>query len=681
MKMKGNNGFLILFAVTAVVIGITSVAGGILLNQTGKSDNAGSVIIIFSVAGILLMCAEMFVFRNAVRKQVAKTSSLISKTEKDSLINFPAPAVITDSENTIVWYNKLFGLKVYSEEEAYGLKLSDIVNIDMTSAYSMEGSDVCLCGKYYNVKAVHTDNENDFSMVYFNDISDYTELKFDTEQSHNCVIIVVIDNFDDLMSNIRESEKAHVVADIEKLMEQFLEGTTAIAKKVSSDKFYVFMEERYVSQKVENRFAILEKAREIKVGGKSITLSIGVGREGKGLEECEKLAKQALELCQGRGGDQAAVRENGEFRFFGGVSNGADNNNRVKIRIFAQTLLEIVRPGSVDSIRNFRYEEELGAGFEQIIIMGHRNGDLDSVGSATGLCCALRKLVPDCWVAVDYEKSLAKNLIDYIDENTDEDEEGYFITPTEAYARLDNDTLVIVVDTHNPALVESQDILNMSKNIVVIDHHRRMVNGIEPMLASCLEPGASSAAELVTEVIEYFGDITDISTTAAEALLAGIMLDTKNFIMKTGVTTFETAAYLKRKGADTVAVKKMFANSIDTYRLKSTIINAAQLYNECAIAISDEQNDDMRLAASQAADELLGISGVKASFIIYKADGNVNISARSMGDFNVQIIMENLGGGGHLTMAATQMKVSENEALEKLKASIDEYIKNNIQKG
>lgn len=675
--MKGNNGFQILVYLTIAIVAVCAIAASFSLYSVSQREK-GSVLIVFTCTGIMLLVLEAFVFRNYNKKHIAKLSALISERERDSLLYFPAPCIILNEDNEIVWYNKLFEVQVYSEEEAYGTDITELMNIDMQKAFSSEGCRICFDKKYYMAKAVYTDRESDLYMVYFNDITDYTELKYDTYQSHNAVIIIVIDNFDDMMANIRESEKAHVLVEIEKLMERFLENTTAIAKKISNDKFYVFMEERYLSQKIENRFKILQAAREIKVAGRSnLTLSIGVGREGKGLEECERLAKQALELCQGRGGDQAAVRENGEFKFFGGVSKGADNNNRVKIRIFAETLLEIIHPGSVESIGNFRLDsQEESQGFKRVLIMGHRFGDLDSIGSATGLCCALRKIVSDCYVVVNREQNLAKTLIKYIEDN---EITNYYISPQEGYAKIDDDTLLIVVDTHNPALVESKEILEYAKNIVVIDHHRRMVNGIEPLIASCLEPGASSAAELVTEIIEYWGDKTQINVHAAEALMAGIMLDTKNFIMKTGVTTFETAAFLKKKGADTIAVKKMFANSIETYHQKSILINSARVYRKCAIAASSENFSNIRIAASQAADELLGITGVNASFVMYEQNETVNISARSLGAFNVQIVMESLGGGGHMTMAAAQIKATMEEADNMLIEAIDEYIRNNVK--
>lgn len=659
---------------TVAVIALTAVIGAFSLHSTADKKDTGSVLILLSCTSTMLLILEAFVFRNQTGKYIAKLSSQITRTEKESLMYFPAPCVIIDGDNIIVWYNKLFERRVYNDD-TYGADLTDIMNIDLEAAFSRDGCLICVNKRYYTAKAVHTDMHNELSLVYFNDVTEYTELRYDAYQSHNSVIIIVIDSFDVLMSNIRESEKAHVVVEIEKLMERFLEGTTAIAKKISNDKFYVFMEERYLAQKIEKRFKILEEARQIKVGGKTnVTLSIGVGREGKGLEECEKLAKQALELCQGRGGDQAAYRENGEFKFFGGVSNGADNNNRVKIRIFAETLLEIIKPGSIESMRNFRKDDNNNTGFRRVLIMGHRFGDLDSVGAATGLCCALRKIVSDCYVVVDKEKNLCQSLIKYVEDN---EIANYYISPQQGVERLDNDTLVIVVDTHNPELVESSEMIARAKNIVVIDHHRRMVNGIEPLIAQCLEPGASSASELVTEIIELWGDRTNINAVAAEALLSGIMLDTKNFVMRTGVTTFETAAYLKKRGADTIAVKQMFANSIDTYHKKSDIINSSSVYHKCAIACADGSFENVRIAASQAADEMLGITGVNASFVMYEQNGTVNISARSLGKFNVQIIMENLGGGGHLTMAAAQIKTDMEQAKLRLKDSIDDYIRNN----
>ncbi|MGN0593968.1 MAG: DHH family phosphoesterase [Hominimerdicola sp.] len=655
--MKGYNGQQIILYVTIAVIALGNLIASIMLRGTPSGRDMGGVLLIIAIVGTLLLLVEFFFFKNHTKKYIAEMSTLISKTERDSLLHFPAPAIIIDQSNVIVWYNRAFANEVYSEEEAYGIVLSEAINIDMDRIFDRDGDLICFNKHFYNVKAVHTDKNGMLSMVYFEDVTDFIELEYETKQSHKSVVIVMIDNYDDLMSNIRESEKAHVAVEIEKLIENFIDGTTAVSKKVSSDKFFIFIEERHLAPIIEKRFKILEEARRITVGERSnLSLSIGVGREGNNLAESEKLAKQALELCLGRGGDQAAVRENGEFKFFGGISNSADSNNRVKIRMFAKAL------------------EELIASHEKILIMGHHFGDLDSVGTATGLCCAIRKIVRNSYVVVNPEQNLAKSLINYINES---EGSSYYITPKEGLDFLDNETLLIIVDTHNPELVESKDILNCAKQVVVIDHHRRMVNGIEPTVMAYLEPGASSAAELVTEFIEYFSTDVTISVKAAEALLAGIMLDTKNFVMKTGVNTFEAAAYLKKRGADTIAVKKLFANTIETYHQKSALINTAEIYRKCAIASTSEQFSNIRIAASQAADELLGITGVNASFVLYESNGTVNISARSLGGFNVQVVMEALGGGGHLTMAATQMKTTLEDAKNQLNEAIDDYIRNN----
>ena len=445
--------------------------------------------------------------------------------------------------------------------------------------------------------------------------------------------------------------------EIERLIENFVDGTNGISKKMSNDKFCVILEERNLSRIIENRFKILEEARKISLGERrNITLSIGVGYNSKDLAESEAFAKQALEMCLGRGGDQAAVKTENGFEFFGGVSSGMEKHTKVKTRMVANALIELFNS------------------HDRILIMGHKFGDLDSIGAATGMCSAVRKMGKESYVIVDTESTLAKSLINYVKDN---DINNYYISPEEGLSKVSDDSLVIVVDTHNPDLVESKEILAKAHETVVIDHHRLMVKAIDHCVLFYHEPIASSASEMVAELIEYFGSNIKISAPIAEALLSGIMLDTKNFVLKTGVRTFEAAAFLRRMGADTVAVKKLFANSIETYHQKSNLITSAEIYRKCAVASTQEEFADIRIASSQAADELLGIKGVNASFVMYTENGKVNISARSLGAFNVQIVMESLGGGGHLTMAATQLETTLEDAKLQLHSAIDDYIRNN----
>ena len=656
--MKKTNGLSALIKLTIAAVALSGLISAFLLKRAPGYTGSGKVLMIICIISVLLLIFEAIVFKNFTKKNVTRLAAAISRKEKNSLMNFPAPAVIIDSKATILWYNKRFARDILSTEEAYGWKIGEVGNIDLQKVFTPQGDLVCLSKRFYEAKAVHNDVAQDpLSLIYFNDISDYIELKYETKQSHKSIIIINVDNLDDVMANIRESEKAHIIVEIEKLIENFVEGTTAVSKKTSSDRFYIFMEERHLAPIIENRFKILEEARKISVDSRNnITLSIGVGRGADNLINSEKLARQALELCQGRGGDQAAVSEDGEFKFFGGVSNSSDKNNKVKVRMVAKAMLERI------------------TAFENVLIMGHRYADLDAVGAATGLCCAIKPLVKEAYVVVDPDNNLSKSLIEYITEN---DITNYYITPQQGLEKLDYNTLLIVVDTHNPKLVESTEILQRAREVIVIDHHRRMVNAIEPTVMTYLESGASSASELVTDLVEYFGDKSKLSVHAAEALLSGIMLDTKNFVMRTGAGTFEAAAYLKRMGADSIAVKKLFANSIETYHQKSAIINSAEIYHKCAIASTTEQFSNIRIASSQAADDMLGISNVAASFVMYESNSIVNISARSMGAVNVQVIMEALGGGGHHTMAACQLKTDIASAEQALKNAIDDYIRNN----
>ena len=460
------------------------------------------------------------------------------------------------------------------------------------------------------------------------------------------------------MQNAKESEKAQTSVETEKLIENFMNGTNGFIKKTSSNTFYAIIENRYLEHIISEKFKILDSARNIKISGKyPLTFSIGVGQNADSLAESETIARQCLDMALGRGGDQAVIKTENGYRFFGGVSKGVEKRSRAKTRIIANALQDLI--------------ENSG----KVFIMGHRFGDLDSVGAACGLAGALNLLHKEVFIAVDRTKNLALNLIEYVDEQT---KHSLFITPGEAESLITSDDLLIIVDTHNKLYVESRALYVKSKSTVVIDHHRKTVNFIDDAVIFHHEPYASSASEMVTEIIQYFKFENDekIDSCYAEALLSGIMLDTKNFVMRTGVRTFEAAAYLKKIGADTVAVKLLFSNSIEAYRRKAQIVASARIHGECAIAVADFKSDDIRVVAPQAADELLGISGVGASFVIYKTGSTVNISGRSLGAINVQVIMEQLGGGGHQTMAATQIEnTNVQDAVKALTAVIDDYKK------
>ena len=574
-----------------------------------------------------------------------------------SVHSFPMSAVIIDSAGRIVWTNGKF-TEEFPDCCEYGMELSNITDIPPADFFTDDGITVRYNDSVYKVFARIPDEDEakELTLLFFKNITDITALETEKKLSQPVVILFMVDGYEELISGCLESEKAHVSVQIDKLLEDFAGQTTGVLRKNASDRFIAVIEERHLQEILRNKVEILDKAREIFVNDRlNVTMSIGIGRTGKTLKESEQFARQALEMALGRGGDQAAVKTDNGFEFYGGVSKGVERHTKVKTRIIANSLLELVDNA------------------DKIFIMGHKYSDLDSVGSSVGLTCAIRNLGKSAWAVCDYNTSLAKVLIDrfpHVD-----GEEPLFTEPADAMEELTDNSLLIICDTHNPLIIESKELYEKAKKVVVIDHHRKMVNYIDNAVIFHHEPYASSASEMVTELIQYFGEAGKLRAVQAECLLAGIMLDTKNFVMKTGVRTFEAAAVLRKMGADTIIVKKMFSSSIDSYKRKTQIVAEAEIYRKCAIAPCDFYADDLRIVAPQAADELLTIKNVDASFVLFKTMSNeISISARSMGNLNVQLIMEALGGGGHQTMAGAQLKdVTVNEALDTLKKSIDDY--------
>lgn len=593
-------------------------------------------------------------------RHVSRISTNLEQSGAEFMNFLPAPAVVIDKSGIVVWYNEFFREKVAAEQDIFGYSLLDYISVDLGEI--QKGSE-CLCmvnGNSYKVRSVVTrgKDEESLTVLYFSDVTDLLRLEKTFNDTRQSVVILMIDNYDDIMQNAKETEKAKTSVETEQLIENFMNGTDGIVKKISDNTFVAVLEDRHLNKIIEEKFKILDSAREIKLGERNcLTFSIGVGQGAGSLEESEKIARQCLDMALGRGGDQAVVKTENGFRFFGGVSKGVEKKSRAKTRIIANTLQDFIEKS------------------DNVFIMGHSFGDLDSIGSATGLASAVRLFEKNAYVVVDRKKNLAIQLIEHIEETTKVDD--FYISPQTAVDSITDSDLLIIVDTHNKDFIESKELYKKAKNIVVIDHHRKTVNFIDNAVIFHHEPYASSASEMVTELIQYFKfeGSANIDACYAEALLSGITLDTKNFIMRTGVRTFEAAAYLRKLGADTVTVKKLFSSTIESYKRRTQIVSSADIHNRCAIASTELKSDDIRLISPQAADDLLSISGVDASFVVYRTGDTVNISARSLGGMNVQVIMERLGGGGHQTMAAAQIKdVSVSEAVDRLKNAIDESL-------
>lgn len=572
-----------------------------------------------------------------IKRYLTRTAGLLNQADKEALEAFPLPVSVCTFEGEILWYNGLFQRHIVPGKSVFGEPASTVLpDVDVQALAEHPFVDITLGEHQYTVYISPLRvRETRLYVLYYFDNTQLKEIAQEYALSRPSVMLMYIDNVDEVLLNTRESERAQIVGRVENLLEDWVAGTTGILRKFGNDRFMVVLEERHLAQIVQQKFDILDRVRSVYTNtqGVSVTLSMGVG-SGETLKESAKMANQALEMALGRGGDQVAVKTKSGFDFYGGVSKGIEKHTKVRTRVIASTLLETIR-----SCTN-------------VLVMGHRFSDLDCLGSAAALATLARTMSKPAFVVVQKARTLAGELINrYVAAGQGD----LFIEPSEAMGMLQEKTLLIVTDTHSPSMLEWPDLYQNARTVVVVDHHRRMVDCIDNAVIFYHEPTASSASEMVAELIQYT-DQQSASRLEAEALLAGIMLDTRNFVMKAGVRTFEAAAYLRKLGADTVEVKRMFAENLNTYRRRSDLVAQAQIYRNCAISCDSGVGEDVRIATAQAADELLSIKGVAASFVLFPTGNDVNISARSYGDFNVQLVMEALGGGGHLTMAGALIK-------------------------
>ena len=618
-----------------------------------------------AVTGICsgLLIWQMYAVRRSVREFLSAVGQTLTAGQQETMERFPIPAMACGADGEIYWCNDSAIEQVLNGENNYGMNIQTILgNVNVTVPCPVGGYETEYQEKSFDVyTAPVKSTENDLYMVYFFEntrLKRYTQEYFDSRPS---IMLILVDNYEELQS-LKDNDRTRLMGDIEYTIGKYVSDHGGLMLKSDRDRFTVVVEERHLRSMISSRFELLEQVRDLaRERNQVVTLSVGVGRDAGNLNDSEQYARQALDMALGRGGDQAAVHSAGGYEFFGGVSSGVEKQTKVKTRIVAAALMELIN--SSDSV----------------FLMGHRNADLDCFGAVVGLCRAVQLMGKNAHIVIRKEKQLTGELYTRLVENG---YEGVFLEPEAALQMTAKKTLLIICDTHTKQVVESPELYAQCKSVVVIDHHRKMVGHIDNAVIFYHEPYASSASEMVTELLQYFGEKIRIGRLEAESLLAGIMLDTKNFIMRTGVRTFEAAAYLRRLGADTVEVKRLFASSMDSYQRKVKLVAGAEIYRGCAIALSpDRDAPDMQVTAAQAADELLTIQGVQASFLIFEMNGLMWFSARSMGQLNVQLIMEKLGGGGHLTMAGAQLRgASPSEAKEKLIAAIDEFFAENERK-
>ena len=504
-------------------------------------------------------------------------------------------------------------------------------------------------------------DEQKRAIIYFYDITNYENLKTMYNDEHICMATINVDNYDELTSSTSEEKRLALSTDIDKAVRQWASRGNASIIRYKENMYFMVFENAYLDKIVENKFAILDDIREIETEADfPVTLSIGIGAGGKHPAQTDQYAVAALDLALGRGGDQAVVKKGSKLEYFGGKMQTVEKGNKGKSRIIAHAIKQLVDQSS------------------KVVIMGHRNPDMDSFGSALGIYRIVANRNKDAYIVINnYFETLAE-----IYNQARETEFYQFVNSEKAISMMDKDTLLVVLDTHRPSLVECRELLELTEKIVVIDHHRKAEECIDNATLYYMEPYASSTSELVTEILQYSGDKKNVAKLEVEGLLAGISMDTNRFAVKTGVRTFEAASWLRRSGADTTTVKRFFQTDAEAFKIKAKCIAEADIKeNGIAYSVSHGHHPDIQVINSQAADELLSVKNVRASFVAGRDErGTTVISARSLGEMNMQTIMEKLGGGGHLTTAGAQVECTPEEALQQIEEivnSLDSKAANN----
>ena len=531
--------------------------------------------------------------------------------------------------------------------------------IEITKQFNIDKKVYKIRGSVLRAKRREKKRQKEYTVsLYFIDETKYNELFDLYNKSKTCIGIAMIDNYEELIQRILPEKKIELLEKIEKEIIEWITRTGGLIIKTERDHFAFVFEQQYLSEFEKERFNILDKVKTIELddGKIPITLSIAVSNDGKNNYEKYKSALTAMDIVLGRGGDQAVVRKNGKYKFYGGKTLEVEKRTKVKARTISQSISKAILES------------------DNVVIMGHKNIDIDAIGSALGLYRLSKTLEKECYIISEPQgKSLEKFL-----ENLQKLEQykGVIISEEDSAEIIKENTLLIVVDTHKTSYVEFPDILDKIERKIVIDHHRKAPDCIENTLVSFHEVYASSTAELVTEIVQYAQDNVELTLIEAESLYGGIMVDTKDFTFKTGVRTFEAAAYLRKYGVDIIRVKKWFQADLESYNKIANIVRNVEIHNDTiAIAIYDEENENGNLICAKAADELLTISDITASFVMTKIGEKVFISGRSIGDINVQVILEKLGGGGHITLAGAQLEgVSVEKAKEDLIEKIEEYL-------
>ena len=604
--------------------------------------------------------------RQGVLQYIDSVTGSVDTASKSTLINSPLPTLVFRPDTgEIIWSNESFLQLAGVREHLFEMRLSEAVP-DFQVQWLLSGKQesperVELNNHRFRVygSLVRSRNRTGVQSLvattYWVETTEADHLREVYEASRPVAAILMLDNYEDLMKACEDTQRSAVLAQIDEKLQTWANAGQGILLKTDRNHYLFLFEEQYFQHFVDEKFSILDTVRAIRVAENiHPTLSIGIGKDSPSIPELYKNAKLSLEMALSRGGDQAVVRNQVDFAFYGGRTKATEKRTKVKSRVMANAFRELIADAG------------------EVYIMGHSFADMDAVGAAAGICCAARKRGKQARIVIDREHTAAETLIARLDALPEYS--GVFLTPAEAFLQMRADTLLGVVDTNRPDMVENPQLLESCNRVAVIDHHRRAATYIENAAFNFHEPYASSASELVTELLQYLVEPTDLLREEAGALLAGIVLDTKHFTQRTGGRTFEAAAFLRRSGADTAEVQRLFQGDLKDMVTKYDIIRRAEMYrSNIAVSVVEEPGVD-RVAAAQAADDLLTLKGVQASFVIYAAEGAVLMSARSLGEINVQVILEALGGGGNSTTAGARIEDTDPESVrQQLIGVLDAY--------
>lgn len=598
--------------------------------------------------------------RDAAR-YIESITSHMDETTKDSILNFPMPLSVARITGEIVWCNEDFKALTGENVDSAGLSISDISpDLDLDKLVRGNHSAIAkIKDRTFEVYAnlMEPGDKKSISILitlYWIDITERIHWEKRSSDREICCSIVLVDNFEEIIQSADDDEIAGILTSVEKKITDWAFSKKGIIQKYEKDRYLCIFHKDALDEIIEDKFEIIDVMHQIVSGPNETpaTVSIGVGFDGEDCSESFIFAKNAIDMALGRGGDQAVVKNRSGFEFFGGRSKDIDRRTKVKSRIMATAISELIENAA------------------NVLIMGHRQPDMDSLGSAVGIYRVCKNHGKEAWIVMG-DCSQVKRLKGYMDAL--EDYKNAFISAQDAMIYIGRKTLLVIVDVNNPDFVESTAVYEATSQVVVIDHHRRAAKYVENAAINYQEPYASSTCELVAELLQYMVDIRSIKSAEAVALLSGIALDTKFFTFKTSARTFDAASYLRRAGADTIEVKKMFQTGLDTYTERLKIMRNAHVI-EWGVAVAECDEECSKTVAAQSADELLNIEGVQASFVIASNNGQIHISGRSLGKVNVQIILEKLGGGGHQTVAAAQLEnITMAEAKERLIKTLDEY--------